>query len=90
MEKFNLKEFATNNNVTIIELKDEDFLYIQIPRIETDSVEDRKIRLMNAIQCFNHFLPKTKILVDDEPLKFTVITKKEEFVARLNDSIVQL
>lgn len=90
MEKFNLKEFATNNNVTIIELKDKDFLYIQIPRIKTDSLSEREERRRHAVTCFSHFLPHTKLLVGDELLKFTVITKKEEFVARLNDSIVQL
>ena len=89
-DKFNLKEFATGNNVTVIELAEDDFLYIQIPKVETDSEEDRRTRMSNASKCFNHFLPDVKFLVDDIPLKFVVITKKEEFIARLNDEIVQL
>lgn len=90
MGKFNRKDFITDNKVTVIELDESDFLYIQIPKVESDSEEDRRTRMFNAAQCFDHFLPDVKFLIDDVPLKFTVITKKEEFVARLNDNIVQL
>jgi len=89
-KQFDLKEFATGNNVTVIELNGDDFLYIQIPKVETDSKNERNTRMFMAHRCFEHLLPKVKFLVDDTPLKFTIITKKEEFVARLNDDIVQL
>lgn len=92
MENFDLKEFANNNNVTVIELTDGDFVYIQIPKPENLGVEDLAKVRENGDNFFRHVFKdmNVKHSCDFLPLKFTIITKKEEFVARLNDDIVQL
>jgi len=92
MESFDLKEFANNNNVTVIELKDGDFVYIQIPKPENCNAEDLDTVRSNANNFFHHVFEgmNVKHSADFVPLNFTIITKKEEFVARLNDDIVQL
>ena len=92
MGNFDLKEFASNNNVTVIELKDGDFVYIQIPKPENLGVEDLAKVRSNGDKFFHHVFEgmNVKHSCDFVPLKFTIITKKEEFVARLNDDIVQL
>ena len=92
MEIFDLKEFAENNNVTVIELKEGDFVYIQIPKPENLGVDDLAKVRENGDNFFRHVFKGMKVShsVDFVPLKFTVITKKEEFVARLNDDIVQI
>lgn len=92
MDKFNLKKFATGNNVTVVELKDGDFIYIQIPKPENMSVTELKEIRSKAHDFFDWAFKdmNVKHTVDFAPLQFTVITKKEEFVARLNDDIVQL
>ena len=89
---FDLKEFAKNNNVTVIELKDNDFVYIQIPKPANTGSKDLDEHRKNVNEFFMWAFKDMKIkhTADYEPLQFTVITKKEEFVARLNDEIVQL
>lgn len=91
-EKFDLKEFAEGNNVTYIHLNDGDFVYIQIPKPEdTGDEELRKIRV-NADNFFEWAFKDmgVKHSADFIPLKITVLTKKEEFVARIGDDIVQI
>ncbi len=92
MESFDLKEFAENNNVTVIELKDGDFVYIQIPKPDNCNAKDLEKVRSNANQFFDYVFKdmNVKHSVDFTPLQFTVITKKEEFIARLNDDIVQI
>lgn len=91
-DTFDLKEFADNNNVTVIELKDGDFVYIQIPKPDNCNAEDLETVRSNANNFFNYVFKdmNVKHSADFTPLQFTVITKKEEFVARLNDDIVQI
>lgn len=91
-DKFDMKEFATDNNVTFIELKDNDVVYVQIPKPKGMSENELMNRRGTAAQYFEWLFEglNVKVSADFEPLQFTVITKKEEFVARLNDDIVQL
>jgi len=92
MDNFDLKEFADNNAVTVIELNDGDFVYIQIPKPENMGTEDLDKVRSNANQFFDHVFKDMNVRhsADFVSLQFTVITKKEEFVARLNDDIVQI
>jgi len=94
MDKFSLKEFATGNNVTHIELKDGDVLYIQLPDPGPDVDEKERWSIQSkASNFFQHYLFDdfdVKVAVEFAPLNITILTKKEEFVARLNDKIVQL
>jgi len=90
--KFDLTEFATGNNVTVIELKDGDFVYIQIPKPENMGVDELSKIRENGDDFFKYVFQNMNVkhAVDFVPLKFTILTKKEEFVARLNDDVVQL
>lgn len=92
MDKFNLKEFATGNNVTYIHLSDGDFVYIQIPAPENLNKAELDNVRASAHKFFDWAFTDMNVRysVDFPPLQFTVITKKEEFVARLNDDIIQL
>jgi len=92
MDKFDLKDFAEGNNVTYIHLNDGDFVYIQIPKPENTGADDLNEVRRNANNFFQHVFKDMDVgfSADFQPLKFTIITKKEEFVARLNDDIVQL
>ena len=90
--KFDLKEFATGNNVTYISLNEGDFVYIEMEKPENLTAEKLEELRLNARKFFDWVFKDTKIkhAVEYTPLKFTIITKKEEFVARLNDDIIQL
>ena len=92
MDKFDLKEFAEDNNITHVHLSDGDFVYIQIPKPENMNVKelDKHRQTVNEFFIWAFKDMKIKHTADFSPLKFTVITKKEEFVARLNDDVVQL
>jgi hypothetical protein len=89
MEKFDLQEFSEGNNVTYIKLNDGDFVYIQIPKPENTGAKDLEEVRHNANRFFDWAFKDMNIRHSAD-LKFTIITKKEEFVARLNDDIVQL
>ena len=92
LKEFDLKEFTDRNNVTHIHLNDGDFIYIQIPKPENTGVDDLNEVRNNANRFFDYVFKDMNVRhsADFVPLKFTVITKKEEFVARLNDDVVQL
>lgn len=91
-KQFNLKEFSEDNNITHIHLNDGDFIYIEMPKPE--NATDKELgKIRGNAEVFFEWVFKNmdvRYSVEFTPLKFTVITKKEEFVARLNDDIVQL
>lgn len=91
-DKFDLKEFAVGNKITYIELKDGDFVYIQLPEPDADDTRDKHEIRQSAHKFFEWAFENmnVKVGVEHLPLNITVLTKKEEFVARLGDDIVQL
>lgn len=91
-KKVDIKEIVPDANVTHIHLGEKDFLYIQMERPSGANEKELKEKQFNATKYFDWALEDfgVKFSVEFEPLKFTVISKKEEFVARLNDNIVQL
>ena len=92
MDKFDLKTFAEGNNVTYIELAEGDFVYVQLSEPRPDETLTREEVRRNAHRFFEWAFEghKVKLGVEYAPLQITVLTKKEEFVARLGDDIVQL
>ena len=90
-ERFELQdEFMTGNNITHITINDKDVLWIQLP--EPEEGADRKKVQQDATRFFHYLFEDfdVKIAVEFIPLNLTVLTKKEEFVARLGDKIVEL
>ena len=93
-EKFSIEQFSTGNNFTHIELKGGDVLYIQLPDPGPDKTEEERRSIKSkASNFFQNYLFEeydVKIEVEFMPLNITILTKKEEFVARLGDKIVEL
>ena len=91
-DKFDLEEFATGNSVTHIKLNDKDVVYIQIPEPEGLTAQQREKERRQVHEFFSWLLSDfdIKVAVEYIPLNITVLTKKEEFVARLGDKIVEL
>ncbi len=91
-DKFDLKEFAVGNNVTYIHLNDGDFVYVQIPKPENMNADELQKVRTNADQFFEWVFKDMDVRcsADFVPLKITVLTKKEEFVARIGDDIVEI
>jgi hypothetical protein len=80
-------------NVTQVTVGKGDFVYVQLKYPGEEecglSREDYRIRCNKFFQwVFGD--EGVKFTCDYPELKFTVLTKKEEFVARLNDDVVQL
>jgi hypothetical protein len=91
-DKFALTELKRDNNITIIQLKDKDVVYIQLPEPDPDDTRTKREIQRMAHTFFLHLFEDydVKIAVEHMPLNLTIITKKEEFVARLGDKIVEL
>ncbi len=91
-DKFNLQEFKENNHVTYIHLNDGDFVYIQIPKPENMNPDELAKVRDNANRFFDWVFTDMNVRhsTDFTPLNITVLTKKEEFVARLGDDIIQI
>ncbi len=91
-DKFDLEQFTNDNNVTHITINDKDVVYIQIPEPEGKSDDELEQDRRQVHSFFEWLLSDfdIKVAVEYMPLNITVLTKKEEFVARLGDKIVEL